>query len=161
MRSPLKNLRRAQNRKRKHPRPREMDTSRIEVKAPAWDAASALSQIFRGLLDPAARSTKFQGVVVVGDLRVDRRELVHLEFDLVAVSKSPGGHAGGRTRGTLLVKVWRARLRHSCVFAAAFARCCRSRGGFVSSRGGGGTRRGWQLFKVCGGLARRAGFTAA
>ena len=29
----------AQNKKINHPRPREMDTSRIEVKAPTWDAA--------------------------------------------------------------------------------------------------------------------------
>ena len=53
-----------------------------------------LSQIFRGLLDSASRPAEFQGVVVVGDLRVDRRELVDLELDLVAISKSSGGHAG-------------------------------------------------------------------
>ncbi len=62
-----------------------------EVKAPR-DAASALSQILRRLLDAPSRSTELERVVVVGDLRVDRRQLIHFEFYFVAVSKSSGGH---------------------------------------------------------------------
>ena len=65
-----------------------MATSRIEEVKPPQDAASALSQILRGLLNSASRSTKLERVVVVGDLRVDRRQLVDLELDLVAISKS-------------------------------------------------------------------------
>ena len=49
--------------------------------------------IFRGLLDSSSRPAELQGVVVVGDLRVDRRELVDFQFDFVAISKRSGGHA--------------------------------------------------------------------
>ena len=70
-----------------------MATSRIEEVKPPQDAASALPEVLSGLLNPASRSTKLQRVVVVGDLRVDTRELVHLELDLVAISKSSRGHA--------------------------------------------------------------------
>ena len=70
-----------------------MATSRIEEVKPPQDAASALSQILSGLLDPAARPAELERVVVVGDLRVDARELVDLELDLVAISKSSRGHA--------------------------------------------------------------------
>ena len=71
-----------------------MATSRIEEVKPPQDAASALSQILRGLLNSSSRSTKLERVVVVGDLRVDTRELVDLEFDLVAISKSSRRHSG-------------------------------------------------------------------
>ena len=90
MRSPLRNLRGARNRKRNHPRHREMATSRIEAVKTPRDAASALSQILSSLLNPASRPAELEGVVVVGDLRVDARELVDLELDLVAISKSSG-----------------------------------------------------------------------
>ena len=94
MRSPLKNLRGARNQKRNHPRHREMATSHInKVKAPLHTEI-ALAQIFRGLLDSASRSTELQGVVVVGDLRVDTRELVDLEFDFVAIPKRSGATPG-------------------------------------------------------------------
>ena len=69
-----------------------MATSRVEGVSTRRDAASALSQLLRGLLDAAARPAELEGVVVVGDLRVDRCELVDLEFHFVAVSKSSGGH---------------------------------------------------------------------
>ena len=71
-----------------------MATSRIEEVKPPQDAASALSQILSGLLNPAARPAELERVVVVGDLRVDARELVDLELDLVAISKSSRGHSG-------------------------------------------------------------------
>ena len=93
MRSPLRNLRGARNRKRNHPRHRLMATSRIEEVKPPQDAASALAQILRGLLNPAPRPAELQRVVVVGDLRVDTRELVDLELDFVAVSKSSRRHS--------------------------------------------------------------------
>ena len=66
-----------------------MTTSRIEEVKPPQDAASALSQILRGLLNPASRSTKLERVVVVGDLRVDARELVDLELYFVAIPEGP------------------------------------------------------------------------
>ena len=47
----LRRPKRAQNRKRNHPRPREMDTSRIEVKAPTWDAEIMPIQVLRLLED--------------------------------------------------------------------------------------------------------------
>ena len=53
-----------------------MATSRIEEVKPPQDAASALSQILSGLLNPASRPAELERVVVVGDLRVDARELV-------------------------------------------------------------------------------------
>ena len=53
-----------------------MATSRIEEVKPPQDAASALAQILRGLLNPASRPAELERVVVVGDLRVDARELV-------------------------------------------------------------------------------------
>ena len=62
------------------------------MKAPTWDAASALSEVLSGLLNPAPRPAELEGVVVVGDLRMYTRELVDLEFDFVAIAKSPGGH---------------------------------------------------------------------
>ena len=65
-----------------------MATSRIEEVKPPQDAASALSQILSGLLNPASRPAELERVVVVGDLRVDTRELVDFELDLVAISKS-------------------------------------------------------------------------
>ena len=71
-----------------------MATSRIEEVKPPQDAASALSEVLSGLLNPAARPAELQRVVVVGDLRVDTRELVHLELDLVAISKSSRRHSG-------------------------------------------------------------------
>ena len=121
-----------------------MDTSRVDgVKAPAH-AASALSQIFRGLLNPAARPAEFQGVVIIGDLRVDRRELVDLELDLVAVSKRSGGDAGQVKRAARVVS--RTAARAAPRMAASLRR--RSRAAVVrgaalpASRGGGGTRRG-------------------
>ena len=67
-----------------------MATSRIEAVKPPRDAASALSQILSSLLDAASRPAELEGVVVVGDLRVDRRQLVDLEFDFVAIAKRPG-----------------------------------------------------------------------
>ena len=71
-----------------------MATSRIEEVKPPQDAASALSQILRGLLNPASRSTKLQRVVVVGDLRVDARELVDFQFHFISIPERSGGHAG-------------------------------------------------------------------
>ena len=71
-----------------------MATSRIEEVKPPQDAASALSEVLSGLLDPAARPAELERVVVVGDLRVDTRELVDLELDLVAIAKSSRGHSG-------------------------------------------------------------------
>merc|ERR1719399_1907842 len=56
-------------------------------------AGQELAQILSGLLNPAPRPAELQRVVVVGDLRVDARELVDLELDLVAISKSSRGHA--------------------------------------------------------------------
>ena len=71
-----------------------MATSRIEEVKPPQDAASALSQILSGLLNPAPRPAELERVVVVGDLRVDRRQLVDLELDLVAIPERPRRHAG-------------------------------------------------------------------
>ena len=133
-----------------------MATSRIEEVKPPQDAASALSQILSCLLNPASRPAELERVVVVGDLRVDRRQLVHLELYFVAIPERSGGHAGEVERPARREEERRARgaredRAHGCFLAAAFARCCQRRGGFVSSRGGGGTRRGsWQLFKPLG-----------
>ena len=69
-----------------------MATSRIEEVKPPQDAASALSEVLSSLLNPAARPAELERVVVVGDLRVDRRQLVDLEFHFVAISKGPRGH---------------------------------------------------------------------
>ena len=71
-----------------------MATSRIEEVKPPQDAASALSEVLSSLLNPAARPAELERVVVVGDLRVDTRELVDFELDLVAISKGSRGHAG-------------------------------------------------------------------
>ena len=65
-----------------------MATSRIEAVKTSRDAASALAQILRGLLNPASRPAELERVVVVGDLRVDRRQLVDLQFHFVAIAKS-------------------------------------------------------------------------
>ena len=70
-----------------------MATSRIEEVKPPQDAASALSEVLSGLLNPAARPAELERVVVVGDLRVDTRELVDFELDLVAISKGSGRHS--------------------------------------------------------------------
>ena len=67
-----------------------MATSRLNEVKTSRDAASALAQILSGLLDPASRPAELERVVVVGDLRVDTRQLVDLELDLVAISKSSG-----------------------------------------------------------------------
>ena len=66
-----------------------MVTSRIEEVKPPQDAASALSQILSCLLNPAARPAELQGIIIVGDLRVDTRELVDLEFHFVAIPEGP------------------------------------------------------------------------
>ena len=93
MRSPDKNLRRAQIRKRNDPRHRVLDTSRVDGVKASLHTASALPKIFCRLLNSASRPAEFQGVVIIRNLRVDRRELVDLELDLVAVSKRSGGDA--------------------------------------------------------------------
>ena len=71
-----------------------MATSRIEEVKPPQDAASALSQILSGLLNPAARPAELERVVVVGDLRVDARELVDFQFHFISIPERSGGHAG-------------------------------------------------------------------
>ena len=71
-----------------------MATSRIEEVKPPQDAASALSEVLSSLLNPAARPAELERVVVVGDLRVDRRQLVDLEFHFVAISKGSRRDAG-------------------------------------------------------------------
>ena len=71
-----------------------MATSRIEEVKPPQDAASALSQIFSGLLNSSPRPAELERVVVVGDLRVDARELVDLEFHFVAIPERPRRDAG-------------------------------------------------------------------
>ena len=70
-----------------------MATSRIEEVKPPQDAASALAQILSGLLDPAARPAELERIIIIRDLRVDTRELVDFQLDLVAISKSSRGHA--------------------------------------------------------------------
>ena len=71
-----------------------MATSRIEEVKPPQDAASALPEVLSGLLDPASRPAELERVVVVGDLRVDARELVDFQFHFISIPERSGGHAG-------------------------------------------------------------------
>ena len=71
-----------------------MATSRIEEVKPPQDAASALSEVLSSLLNPAARPAELERVVVVGDLRVDARELVDFQFHFISIPERSGGHAG-------------------------------------------------------------------